>query len=101
MLVLLKRQIREEKKLHSCLKKLFYKRLGEVERKKRTKYICQKSLFPLSLSPWKKLLGCGDEASFTTRVHHDGKVGQGDTKGYRKKGKKRALTSKDCLGLVL
>eukprot|EP00957_Ditylum_brightwellii_P015266 1150124-Ditylum_brightwellii.AAC.1 len=64
MLVLLKSQIKEEKKLHSCLRKLFNKRLGEVERKKRTGHICCKSLLPSTLSPWKKLMGCGDEASF-------------------------------------
>eukprot|EP00957_Ditylum_brightwellii_P175494 13361603-Ditylum_brightwellii.AAC.1 len=54
MLVLLKNQIKEEKKLYSCLKKLFYRRLDKVDRKKRT------------------------------RVHNDGKGGQGDKKGCRK-----------------
>eukprot|EP00957_Ditylum_brightwellii_P031813 2412196-Ditylum_brightwellii.AAC.1 len=56
----------EERKIHSCLKKAFFERLDEVGRKRRRKYICRKSLLPLFLLRWRKLLGSGDECSFIT-----------------------------------
>eukprot|EP00957_Ditylum_brightwellii_P061430 4662603-Ditylum_brightwellii.AAC.1 len=64
--VLEKKKEEDERRMHSCIKNLFYKQLGWAEKAKQLRYVPRLLLVKISSLPWWKLLLSGEESALIT-----------------------------------
>eukprot|EP00957_Ditylum_brightwellii_P057007 4320179-Ditylum_brightwellii.AAC.1 len=71
MAIVSERKKEEAKRVHSWVRKLFYRQLHGGDRAKRMKYIARPSPVPIKYSLWQKLFYSGDECALITVTGFD------------------------------